>query len=267
LNESNQNLSSKVLEELFADTLFKSPAVSIQSDDKVRESATLLSHYLESFTDSLVITNGDRPIGLIGGKEILDGLLKKPTFDFFENVAVKQLMDEKITIVSKNTKLSELIKKWQETRRAFAILSNPYSGYSAISARKILEIAIKYGTSLMVSDIPKKKIITFSYDFSIKKIINLMFENKTRKLILEGTSEFISDRIIIEKIVRDLNYLHDVSDFLNMPSDTFKLEKAKTISDKLTIQDASKLMYAMTSPYLIVNDQVLSPWDVVQSLQ
>jgi len=83
----------------------------------------------------------------------------------------------------------------------FDIIPNPYSGYSAISARKMLEIAIMYGDVITVSKIPKKRIITFNNNYTPKDIITSMFENKTRKLILENTSSFIRDRIIIERLL------------------------------------------------------------------
>ena len=60
-------LSRHSLGDLLSDSLFKSPAVSIGLNDKVAEAATLLSHYLESFTDSLVVVKDGKPIGLLGG--------------------------------------------------------------------------------------------------------------------------------------------------------------------------------------------------------
>ena len=255
------------LSELLPDSLYKSPAVSIRLTDTVGEAATLLSHYLESFTDSLVVIKDEKPVGVIGGIELLDGVLKNPTSDFFDNTSVGKMMNEKLTIITKQTKLSDLLKQWQETRRAFAIISNPYSGFSAISARKMLEIAIMYGDVMTISEIPKKRAVTFNNNYTVRDIITSMFENKTRKLILEQTSSFISDRIIIEKIVRDLNHLHNIKGFLDMKASIFKLENAKVISENSSIQDASKIMYEMLSPYLMANDQAISPWDVVMSLK
>lgn len=264
--QSGYSVSEHSLSDLFPTSLFKSPAVSIRLTNTIGEAALLLSHCLESFTDSLVIVKEAEPSGVLGGIELLEGLMENPTSDFFDNATVDQKMSNKITIVSKETKLRDLIKQWQETRRAFAIIQNQYSGYSAISARKILEIANSYETSMTISKIPKKNMVTFDNNFTVKDIINLMFENKTRKLVLKGTTSFISDRIIIEKIVRDLNLLHNVKDFLNMNCSMFRLENAKTTSEDSSIQDASKIMYDMLSPYLIVNDRVISPWDIVLSL-
>ena len=39
------------LNDLLPDSLYQSPAVSIRLTDTVGDAATLLSHYLESFTD------------------------------------------------------------------------------------------------------------------------------------------------------------------------------------------------------------------------
>ena len=264
--KSDLPLSRRSLGDLLPDSLFKSPAVRIGLNDTVGEAATLLSHYLELFTDSLVVVKDSKPIGVLGGIELLDGILQNPTSDFFDNTTVEQIMNEKITFVTDQTKLSDLLRQWQETRRAFAIIPNQYSGYSAISARKVLEIANMYSTTMTVSDIPKKRIITFNDNYTVKDIITSMFENKTRKLVLQHTSSFVNDRIIIEKIVRGLNYLRNVKDFLSMNATVFKLENAKTISEDLNIQEASKIMYKMLSPYLIVKDQIVSPWDIVLSL-
>src|SRR5574338_584031 len=260
-------LSRHSLDDLLSDSLFKSPAVSIRLTDSVGDAATLLSHNLESFTDSLVVTNDSSPLGILGGIEVLDGILKNPSSDFFDNTTVERIMSQKITIVTRQTKLSDLLKQWKETRRAFAIIPNQYSGYSAISARKILEISNTNMTTMTLSKIPKKRIVTFNNNNTIKDIITSMFENKTRKLVLQNTSSFISDRIVIEKIVRELNHLRNVKDFLNMKATDFNLEKAKTISEDLMIHEASRIMYDMLSPYLMVNDQVISPWDIVMSLE
>ncbi len=93
-----------------------------------------------------------------------------------------------------------------------------------------------------------------------------MFDNKTRKLILRGTSQFLSDRIIIQKIVRELNCLRNKCDFLEMRGDIFRLDEAKKVSGELKINDASKIMYDMQSPYLLLDNQVITPWDIALSL-
>ena len=263
----DQPISRYYLEDLLPNSLTSSPVVSIRTFDKVSGVASLLPHHLETFTDSLVVTRDDQPVGIIGAVEILEGVLKNPTAAFFENTTSDQIMNtEKLIILKPRTTLLELLQRWRQTRRAFAIIPNQYHGYSVISARKLLEIGASCKTNISVSSIPKKDIITFRKDNSVREIISLMFENKTRKLVLKDTSFFISDRIIIEKITRELNCLQNKDNFLEMKADIFRLDEAKKISGDLKISEASKIMYDMQSPYLMIENHVITPWDIAMSL-
>lgn len=256
-------LKDKSLEEVLPESIFSTPAVSIRIEDTLGEAASLLPHHLETLTDSLVATSNDKPVGIVGGIEVLEGILKNQTIGFLDKTKIGDVMSKNLVIMNSKSKFSELVNQWLQTRRAFAIIPNQYYGYSVISARKILEVGTSFKINTTVSAIPKKKIITFHKDDTVKQIIQRMFDNKTRKLVLEGTSSFISDRIIIQKLARELNCLRDGEDFLRMNSDIFILEQAKNVSDDLTITEACKIMQDMKSPYLMINEKVISPWDMV----
>ena len=51
-----------------------------------------------------------------------------------------------------------------------------------------------------------------------------------------------------------------------MKADIFKLDEAKKISNNLKINEAAKIMYDMKSPYLMVENRVITPWDIAMSL-
>ncbi len=264
-NRTELPLGEYLLEDLLSNSLLSSPAVSIMEEDPVSEAASLLPHHLETFTDSLVATKQDKPVGLVGGIEILDGVLKEPSSRFFDNKRVGEIMSSKLIVLGRQTKLSDLLNEWRKTRRAFAIIPNQYHGYSVISARKILEVGAACATDMKVSEMPKKRIVFFRRDSTVGEIIKSMFENKTRKLVLENSELFISDRIIIEKIVK-LNCLRNMNNFLDTKVDIFKLDVAKRIPEDLTIPEACKTMCDMSSPYLITHSQVISPWDMTMIL-
>lgn len=273
MKETNSNTTRKKnsilqysLKELLQKSLLSSPIVSVKTENFVTEATNLLPHNLESFTDSLVVTQDEKPIGLVGGIEVLDGVLKKPNADFFERTRIKEIMSKNLIVLTDDITLRDLLNLWVKAGRAFAIIQNVYRGYSAISARKLLEVGMSCRTKLTVGDISKKKIITFKKDQTIKEIIESMFKNKTRKLMLEGTSEFISDRIIIQKISRDLNCLHDVDNFLDIKGNEFKLDQAKKVSNQTTMEEACAILYEMQSPYLLLSDGVVTPWDVITNL-
>ena len=182
---------------------------------------------------------------------------------------MEDIFDKELIQVSSETKLKNLIEKWMITRRAFCVIPNQYFGYSAISSRKLLEIGANCKTDIRVRDLPKKKnIATFNFDDTIGKIINQMFENRTRKILLEDSQSFISDRIIIQTVAQNLDYLREIEDFLSMKlGKSSQLSDAKTVPEDLNFTDLSKLMFSMMHPFVITKDhQVYSPWDICQTL-
>ncbi len=259
-------LANKRLDEIFQESLLSTPAVSIKVEDTLAEAATLLPHHLETLTDSLVAVSDDKPVGIVGGIEVLDGIINNHIPSFLDKSKIGDVMSKKLVIANQKTKFSDLVKQWSQTRRAFAIIPNQYHGYSVISARKILDVGILFKVDATISAAPRKKIITFHKEETVGQIIERMFDNKTRKLILDGTDSFISDRIIIQKLVREFDCLRDGRDFLKTSAGNFSLEQAKRISDDLTVSGACKIMQDMRSPYLIDDEKTISPWDIVTML-
>ncbi len=171
-------------------------------------------------------------------------------------------MEKRWPTVSGETKLKELMEFWKNTRRAFAAIPNEFSDYSGISAKKMLEVGKRIKTKILISELPDKKLVTFPNNTTIGNVLNLMLENNTRRLILENSTKFINDRIILEKITEDLKCLKDVENFLEIPINEFKLEEIKVISDDLSISEVSKIMYEMEHPCVLFRDKIITPWDI-----
>jgi hypothetical protein len=115
-------------------------------------------------------------------------------------------------------------------------------------------------------DLPKKIPITFKKDDTLGAIINSMFKNKTRKILLENSNKYLNDRIIIETITEKMKYLKETDDFLNMPARIIELEEARVIFDDLRINEVSAMMYDMEHPYVIYKDWIVTPWDICNVL-
>ncbi len=165
---------NQTLKDLLPLSLSSTPAVSIRKENKMGIAACMLMHYLESFTDSLVVTEKDeKPIGVIGGKEVIANIFENPSSDFFDKITVEQVIDKNLIIISEKIKLVELLEKWKQTRRAFSIIPNNLGGYSAISGRKLLEICANCITDVTILELPKKEIITFNRNDTMKDIIRL----------------------------------------------------------------------------------------------
>ena len=261
-------ITNRPVKDLLPLSFDTTPAVSIRKENQVWVATCMLIHYLESFTDSLVVTEEDeKPIGVIGGKEIIENIYTNPTSNFFDNTTVEEITDKNLVILSNDTTFGELLASWKKTRRAFSIIPNKYKAYSAISGKKILEIATNCVTDLTVSELPKKKTCFFERTNTIKEIIKMMLENKTRKVLLKDTNYFISDRLLIQSIARDYDFFRNVKFLERKFEESFKLEEAKKISKDLNLSEVAKIMYSMMHPYVIYQDQVISPWDICLALE
>ena len=264
--ESDSVISNKPLSELLGNSLSSTPCVNIRKSAKVRVATGMLVQYLETFTDSIVVRDDSTPIGVIGGREIIQGVYKNPTSDFFEMKFVEDITDRRLKIATPDTSLKELISLWKNVKRAFAIINTGHDDYSAVSAKKLLEIGLNSNVEFNISEMPKKNIVTFHEDATFGDVIKLMLENKCRKILLDGTTRFINDRMIIECIEK-FDYLLNKESFLDIPVSVLTFEDAKVISEDMSLSNISKIMYEMSHPLIMYNDQVISPWDICMSLE
>ena len=259
-------IAERTLGELLPDTLTYSLCIHIDKGTEVWVVAGMLVQYLESVTDSVMVREGEKPVGTIGGKEIMENLLKTPSSGLFFGTNVEDIMEPNPVTITKDTKYKDLMKYWKERGRAYAVIANEWGFYSAISSKKILEIGMRCKTNLSIMDLPKKIPITFKKDDTLGAIIDSMFKNKTRKILLENSNKYLNDRIIIETITEKMKYLKDTDDFLNMPARIIELEEARVIFDDLQINEVSAMMYDMEHPYVIYKDWIVTPWDICNVL-
>ena len=266
LVEDNSLISSQPLSDLLDDSLTSTPCVNVRKNAKVRVVTGMLVQYLETFTDSVVVRDDTRPIGVIGGREIIQGVFKNPTSDFFETKFVEEIFDNRLNVVSPDISLKELISLWKEVGRAFAIINVGKDDYSVISAKKLLKIAINCNPDFHISEIPKKKIATFDPGATFGDVIKMMLENRSRKILAKGTNQFLNDRIIIETIEK-FDFLLGKNNFLEIPVDVVQLEDAKETNEDLSLSEVSKIMYSMSQPLIVHDGRVISPCDICLALE
>ncbi len=261
------NICELTLEEIFSDSLTDTPCVYLNQEREVGVATEMCVQYLESSVDSIVIRDGERnPIGIVGGYDLLNHIRENPTRDSQYETKVKEIMFKDLPIVEKITPFKDLMEKWMASRRAFAIIQNAFQGYSPISARKMLEIGIKCKTNVTISSMPKKKMITFQPDDSLGTIVDLMFEHTTRKLLLEYSNQFISDRLVLKEISELLKFHPDVDNLLDIPVNQVELEDVTVVKEDLSLNQLCTKMYKMNHPYVIYKDISVTPWDICNVL-
>ncbi len=261
------NISELTLEQIFSDSLTGTPCVYLNEEREAYIATEMCVQYLESSVDSIVIRDDDHnPTGVVGGYDLLNHIRENPTRDSQYKTKVNEIMSKNLLIVNKRITFQNLMEKWLASRRAFAIIPNAFQGYSPISARKMLEVGIRCKTNTTISSMPKKKMITFQPDDSLSKIVDLMFEHNTRKLLLEYSNQFISDRLVLKEISKLLKFQPDVDNFLDIPINQVELDNVMVILEDLDLNQLCTEMYEMDHPYVIYKDISVTPWDICNVL-
>ncbi|SRR5579875_568331 len=265
-NKADLFLRDCTIEQILPHLLVYSSMASIGLKERMWVATSMLSRFLQTFTNNLVVMEGDAPVGMLGGREVLKAFSKNPTRSFFFSSGVEDVMNRQLYIASPKTKVSDLLKKMQQIQRDFALVKNDDGNYSTISARRLLEVAILCATHMKVSDMPTRSIPTFGRDDTIGTIVTKMVRDGTEIMILENTPQFVNPHIIFEKILQ-LNYLENIENFFDMKAITLNLRNGKIISENTTIPEMCKIMLGMKHTFVMTSRNVLTPWDLVFALR
>src|SRR3989337_312700 len=76
-----KSISELTLEELFPDTLTDTSCVYVDKEREVWVATELCAQYIESTIDAIVVRDKGKPIGIVGGYDLLDNLHKIQGFD------------------------------------------------------------------------------------------------------------------------------------------------------------------------------------------
>ena len=263
----SNSLSELALEELFPETLTDTSCVYIDKGREVWVATEMCAQYIESNIDAIVVRGEDsKPVGIVGGYDILDCIRKNPTRDFQHECKVEEIMFKDLPQVEPTTKLRDLLETWKGSRRAFAVISKGSGDYSPLSSRKMLEIGMRCKTDISISTLPKKKTVTFHQDDSLGKVIELMFTNNARKILLENSNQFISDRMILGEVSKMLKFQKDVDKLSDISINQFKLEHVREVKEDLKFDQFCSVMDKMDHPFVIYKENIISPWDVCVTL-
>src|SRR5574337_636648 len=108
-----QNATTNI-NQLLQILLFQS-GINLNKGREVWVDTLMCTQYVESFVDSIIIRDDDfKPIGIVGGYDILDHLRKNPTRDFQYQTKVGEIMFKDLPQIEKTTKLGDLTKIWME---------------------------------------------------------------------------------------------------------------------------------------------------------
>jgi len=250
------------LDDLFPHLLLASSNATIEPTDNIFTATFMLSRLLESFTNCLVVSDNEKPIGALRSLDILKEYLKKPNREFFDKTLVKELLSTDLCIVDTRTKLSELIRKMKKSELDFAILQHGKGIFSTISTRRLVELGTLCDTNIVVSQIQAKNITFCGKNDSIKKVILSMIANNTNVVIIENTPHVITSKLLLEKILNELRAPGKIHRFLDSKINALDPYMATIIPSYTTIPDMCKIMLQMKHPYIMTSSQLITPYDL-----
>lgn len=249
-------------EEVLPYSLMSIPISTVTPNDNVWIATSMLSR-ISDVTNNLVVIEDEFPIGVISVYEILDGLQKNPTAQYFEENVTK-IMNADFYIDSRNTNISSVLKRINRTKNPFTIIENDKKNFSQFSIRQVLEIGALCKTDTATTSFPKKQTHTFRRDDKIRDVIEKLGQDKDRLVLLEGEFTFVNHEILLEKI-KELNTIQN-NDLLELSASTFKTITPTLISERLTISEICKIMLNMRYPCVMTSEQMITPRDILDFL-
>ena len=251
--------------DLLPQSVKSSPISSLSGEDNLWIATSMLNRVSEN-SDHIVIIEKEYPSGIIGTKEILQGVLKNPTLDFFDKTLSHDIMNRKFYLDTRNAKLTKILSQMNSTNCTFSIIQNSKYDFTSISYREILEI----GSMSQIEEIQEletsETVTAVNRDSSVKEIIKLLVQGKSELVQLEGESLVLDRQSIIQNIVTKLNFLENIDNFLELNSTIFQFQAPKLIPDNLAFPEICKLMLDMKFPYLITSKRIWTPLDVMEIL-
>lgn len=249
-------------EEVLPYSLMSIPISTVTPNDNVWIATSMLSR-ISDVTNNLVVIEDGFPIGVISAYEILDGLRKNPTSQYFGK-SVTKIMNADFYIDSRNVNLSSVLKRMSRIKNPYTIIENDRTNFSQFSIRQVLEIGALCKTNVMASSFPKKHTPSFRRDDRIRDVIEKLERDENELVFLEGEFSFVNHEILLEKI-KELNTTQN-NNLLELSASTFKTITPTLISERLTISEICKIMLNMKYPCVMTSEQVITPHDILSLL-
>jgi predicted transcriptional regulator len=244
--------------------IFKRPILSVSPKDSLLQAGTFLAIGPQIYVDGLMVLDGQKPVGRIGGQHIIQYILQHQN-GWFQSTA-SQIMSQAPSSVEASDHLSVALDIFKKTRFAFVPVTIDGRVATSLSMRDVLRIAV--GKLVMPVGDLSSKLVSVRYNTSIEKALELMLEKGIRNLAVKSESNpvrIVNDRKVLEfllsyegrRVIAGPMGLDAVSvDFLDLPA-------PKYVKQGTSAGIAAELLSDVNTPCLLCEDSILTPWDIV----
>jgi len=165
--------------------LFSASVISIKPDSSVFEA---LQKMQSKYVKRLVITEGNKPLGIITERDINKFLEEDKTVRAINEIPINHVMQKNIVLITDGLEddFYQCASKMDNLKIGSVILVNKNGNLSGIVSRTDLvkSYANVFGGKYLVKDFMSTKIVTCRKSDSIKFALSLMNKNKVSKLVV-----------------------------------------------------------------------------------
>jgi len=236
---------------------------TLEYDTPLWLSCSFLALTLSTFSDGITIMKNNKIVGFFGGKSLLEFVLQNPTsFALKEKVVQDLPIQVNLAIFSSGNTLRDLFVEWKKSGFAYSVIQDGDLHY-LISVNSMLRFIELFDLPNTIAEIPKKTTVTYNNDDTIKTVLDKMFQHKVRRILHEGSTDVLSDRIIIDAICNEFDFFRNTPDFLSIKAKSLHAKKASELKLESKITDVARNMLKEDNYAAILNGQMISPWDII----
>ena len=242
----------------------KRPCPSLGREQSILGAGTLLAfHDLPVLT----ITEGDRLVGFVARFHLLRKLLDIKPKDLHRWVLspVGKIASKKVPVVSQQHELIEVFRVMKKTGFGVALVEKGRF-FGLITLEDFL---VWIEPQNILNDIPlSSQAVAAPPETPLLDALRLMFKLRIRRLLVKEKPAAVSDR----EIIRYLFSPYGVEQLKSSPESTLSTPirevgavDALSANAPLSISQAANLVLSSPARLVLVNEYVVTPWDVVSA--
>ncbi len=242
--------------------IFKRPVLSVGPAASMLEVATFLAVGPQIYADGLLVLDGGRLAGRIGGWSIANHIVEKK--ERWLQASAAEVMDPLDAPLDAGDPLSKALEIFSATRFAFVPVAVRGEVAAFLSARDLL---VTVSSKKKVSDLASP-VTTVPSDMNVPEALRFMVDKGIRNLVVKNVNvRFANDRKILEYMLSyEARKLVAEGGFGALERVTISdvgLAQGVKISPGATASEAAKVMAGTNPPCLFAGNMILTPWDLV----
>lgn len=248
--------------------IFKRPILSVSPTDSLLQVGTFLAIGPQIYVDGLVVLDGEKPVGRIGGQHIIQYILQHQNGGWFQSTA-SDIMSHSPSVVEASEPLSVALDIFSKTRFAFVPISIESKVATSLSIRDTLRVLTGKFVVTPIEEV-SSRLVSIKYNMSIQKALELMLQKGIRNLDVRNENNddigIINDRKILEfllsyegrRVMAGPMGLDAVSvDLLDMAAPKYVKQSTRACT-------AAEYLSDVNTPCLLLHsNRIVTPWDLV----